>query len=231
MSWQATSWALNQKVGNPARKLLLLAIAEYADEYGVCWPSQSRLARHTEASLDTVQRQTKKLVADGLLRVERPPKRRGQWQTFIYFLAMSSQDAAPQNAARPDRIQPETRPHDQAAPSPKPGRIAVRSNPSKEQLIKQPGEPTTTTAMRANKTKFSAAERKQAWQWNGAVEVIQDRIARRLGEGNSQKGWLMLMELSPDSLDFFTSLERKGALSDEMLQRAVLNSRLRSNGV
>jgi hypothetical protein len=51
MSWQATTWAMNQKVGNAGRKLLLLALANYADENGVCWPSQGRLSLDTEASL------------------------------------------------------------------------------------------------------------------------------------------------------------------------------------
>jgi Helix-turn-helix domain len=90
MSWQATTWAMSQKIGNPSRKLLLLAVANYADESGRCWPSQERLANDTEASLDTIQRQTKKLAADGFLRVERPPKHRGKWQTFVYYLNMAS---------------------------------------------------------------------------------------------------------------------------------------------
>jgi Helix-turn-helix domain len=75
MSWQATTWAMNQKVGNAGRKLLLLALANYADEKGFCWPSQGRLAVDTEASLDTIQRQTRKLVAEGFVSIERPPKR------------------------------------------------------------------------------------------------------------------------------------------------------------
>ena len=101
MSWQATTWAMNQKVGNAGRKLLLLALANYADENGFCWPSQGRLAVDTEASLDTIQRQTRKLVANGFVSIERPPKRRGQWQNFNYQLNMPTPNAKPQNAARP----------------------------------------------------------------------------------------------------------------------------------
>jgi DNA-binding transcriptional ArsR family regulator len=103
MSWQATSWALQQKVGQPARKLVLLALANYADEHGICWPSQGRLAEDVEMSLDTIQRHTKKLIAAGLLTVTRPPKRRGQWQTFVYQLAIPQAAARPQNAARSKR--------------------------------------------------------------------------------------------------------------------------------
>jgi Helix-turn-helix domain len=168
MSWQGTNWAMQQKVGNAGRKLLLLALANYADENGVCWPSQGRLSTDTEASLDTIQRQTKKLVADGFVSIARPPKRRGQWQTFIYRLNMPAQSAKPQNAARPPegsaaappplqegvvdcgvnetaarpgRAEPATVPQHQAAPSPKPGRTATRPKSSIEHSIEPLGEP------------------------------------------------------------------------------------------
>jgi hypothetical protein len=257
MSWQAMAWAIQQRVRPPARKLLLVALANYADKDGVCWPSQARLAYDTEMSLDTIQRQTKKLVADGLMRVERPPKRRGQWQTFLYLLAMTAgrqaaecgparQDtaggevspshgtgsgevspsceigSADHDAARPGRTQPDTRPQVQTAPSPTPGRTAMRSNPSREQSIKQsaeqPAEQPAAPATRAN-TKRSALERRQAWQWNGAVEVIQDRIARRLGNGDSQKGWLIVLELDPNNLDFLTSLDALARLTTRLCKK------------
>jgi hypothetical protein len=253
MSWQAVAWAIQQRVRPPARKLLLVALANYADKEGVCWPSQARLAYDTEMSLDTIQRQTKKLVADGLMRIERPPKRRGQWQTFLYLLAMTADGAklqnvgrqdkagaevspiceigsADQDAALPGRTQPDTKPQVPAAPSPPPGRTAVRLNPSRERSIKQSAESSAATSTRV-KAKRSALERRQAWQWNGAVEVVQDRIARRLGNGDSQKGWLIVLELDPNCLDFLTSLERSGVLDDATLQKAVLNGRVRSNVV
>ena len=228
--------AINQTVGNPGGKLLLLALANYADENGVCWPSQGRLSNDTEASLDTVQRQTKKLVADGLLTVERPPKRRGQWQTFVYRLNMRArpQNAAPpktdppptprpatgnpyveENAARPSRTQPDTTPQHQAAPETKPGRIAVRPNPSIEKSIEPSGEPSQQQSRR--KTSNCAAERRQAWQWEQAEEVVQDRIARRLGN----RGWSILIELAAADLDRLTELEMKHQLDVETLQEAV----------
>ncbi|WP_375308392.1 helix-turn-helix domain-containing protein [Bradyrhizobium sp. A11] len=104
MSWQATAWALQQRVGQPARKLVLLALANYADEHGICWPSQERLAEDVEMSLDTIQRHTKKLREAGLLTVTRPPKRRGQWQTFVYQLAITVQTTRPQPAARSKHV-------------------------------------------------------------------------------------------------------------------------------
>jgi biotin operon repressor len=96
MSWQATAWALSQRVGLPARKLVLLVLATYADKHGICWPSQETLAEKTGMSVDSVQRHAKKLKELGLLSTIRPPKRRGQWQTLVYQLSMPNQTFASQ---------------------------------------------------------------------------------------------------------------------------------------
>ena len=90
MSWKATAWALGQTTGAARRKLLLLALANYADETGVCWPSQETLARDTEQSVDTVQRQLDVLEQLRLLTRQRMPKRRGQWQGYRYRLCLEA---------------------------------------------------------------------------------------------------------------------------------------------
>ena len=255
MSWQATTWAMSQKVGNAGRKLLLLALANYADENGVCWPSQGRLSLDTEASLDTIQRQTKKLAADGFVSIERPPKRRGQWQTFIYRLKMPAQKARPQNAVRSESSDDATNsPIDDPAegcqpvgtPVPKaarlgrisnppgrtampqgarePGRIAVRPNPSIENSI----EPSTERSIEYSraKTRSGSLARREVWRGKQAVEVIQDRIARRLGP----EGWSIIVEFSADELNRLTELERLNRLDDETLQHAALQHTLRVRG-
>lgn len=68
MSWQATVWAEQQQTGSPARKVILLVLANYADEYGYCYPGQRTIARGTEQSVDTVQRHLKRLETDGFLK-------------------------------------------------------------------------------------------------------------------------------------------------------------------
>jgi hypothetical protein len=50
MSIQAVAWAISQKVGSPTGKVLLICLANYADEHGICWPSQSTIAKETELS-------------------------------------------------------------------------------------------------------------------------------------------------------------------------------------
>lgn len=269
MSYQATAWASNQQVGNPARKLLLMILAEHADKHGYCWPSQGLLAKKTGMSLDTVQRQTKKLRDDGFLSVTRPPKRRGQWQTFIYQLKINDQSTRPQNAARlsqtsenasealdtseaarsdtaeqqstygsavgggcqpvstgcqligtpaPNAVRPsrnDASPSRIAKPHPdrEPSRIAMRSNPSIEQSIEHSSEhPIEHPRVKAVS---DAVARRQAWQWDQSTEVVQNRIAQRLG------GWGPLMQMSEQELNRITDLERNGQLDDACLREAI----------
>ena len=43
MSVQAISWALGTDISDPIEKFVLVALANYADDYGVCWPKQASL--------------------------------------------------------------------------------------------------------------------------------------------------------------------------------------------
>src|SRR5216684_7003966 len=107
MSWQATAWAIRQTTGAARRKLILLALASYADKNGVCWPSQETLARDSEQSVDTVQRQLDVLEKQKRIYRERMPKRRGQWQGHRYKLPLQDHLAPKgQNAARSADLRP-----------------------------------------------------------------------------------------------------------------------------
>jgi hypothetical protein len=198
MSWKATAWAIRQTTGAAGRKLLLLALANYADEYGVCWPSQNTLARDTEQSVDTVQRQLNAVEHLKLLIRERMPKRRGQWRGYRYTLSMqASAGLRPGQAAIPAA----TRPH------------SLRLKPSIEPSY-EPSRKSTTS---------NSAERLLAFQQKQeGVEIVQDRIARRIGDD----GWLMLGEMNDAQRSRLSTLERQGRLDDETLMNAVLAIRL-----
>jgi len=71
MSFEAMTWAIKKKTGSSTRKLILLLLADRANEDGVCWPSLSRIAEDCEISRDSVIRHIKQLERDGLIFVVR----------------------------------------------------------------------------------------------------------------------------------------------------------------
>jgi DNA-binding transcriptional ArsR family regulator len=67
MSIQAVGWAMKSGPKECGRKFLLVALANYADEEGECWPSIARLAQDTAQDRRTVQRHLRALEDDGFL--------------------------------------------------------------------------------------------------------------------------------------------------------------------
>jgi hypothetical protein len=88
MSFQAMTWALRQKTGNPTAKAILLALANYADDEGSCFPGQERLAEECECSVRTIQRQMEYLESKGFLRRSRRADGRGARTSDRYFLLL-----------------------------------------------------------------------------------------------------------------------------------------------
>lgn len=70
MSIRAIAWAFEQDVP-PTSKLVLLKLADNANDEGWCWPAQSTLARHTSLTRETVNRHISKLESAGLLTIKR----------------------------------------------------------------------------------------------------------------------------------------------------------------
>jgi DNA-binding Lrp family transcriptional regulator len=89
MSWQATAWAQKQRTGSPSAKAVLLVLANYANEHGVCWPSQNTLAIATEQSQDSVQRRLRELEKLGLIKKQKRRRKEGKWPGSEYELQMA----------------------------------------------------------------------------------------------------------------------------------------------
>lgn len=78
-------WAFDQECPSPAAKLVLIKLADHADDEGRCWPSQSRVAADCGLTRETVNRQVKALCAAGLLTTEQRINAAGQ-QANLYLL-------------------------------------------------------------------------------------------------------------------------------------------------
>ena len=54
MSGLVVGWAMRQRTGSPAAKLVLAKLADNSNEQGLCWPSIELLVEHTELGQSTV---------------------------------------------------------------------------------------------------------------------------------------------------------------------------------
>lgn len=66
MSYKATAWAYELELPSP-RKFVLVALADFADENGTCFPSQHRLMRMTGLGERAVRNSLRALEDEGLI--------------------------------------------------------------------------------------------------------------------------------------------------------------------
>ena len=98
MSFQAMTAAIKIRGVSPSEKLLLLALANYADETGNCWPSQTRLADDTCMSSRTVRTLLASLETVGYIAREqrrRPDGYRATDQITLRFA--QAEEFSPEN--------------------------------------------------------------------------------------------------------------------------------------
>jgi hypothetical protein len=65
------SLAFKAKVGNPLRKLVLIKLADNADDRGVCFPSYNNIAEQCEISRQSVINHVKELQSAGIIDVKK----------------------------------------------------------------------------------------------------------------------------------------------------------------
>lgn len=106
MSNRAITWAYAQKTGTPGRKLVLLKLADQANDDGYCWPSKQTIADDCEMNAKSVQRILRDLENElGLITIEA----RGRQHTGFslsngYYLNMS--EGGTEDAPHPDKGEP-----------------------------------------------------------------------------------------------------------------------------
>jgi len=88
MSFQAMAWAVEQPAVTTLQKLILLMLANYADDLDESWPSQTTLARQCHCTRQGVSRALRDLEADGLITSLRR-RSAGRETTKLYRLETS----------------------------------------------------------------------------------------------------------------------------------------------
>lgn len=87
MSMKLTALAMDVRVGNPLRKLVLLKLCDNANDEGVCWPSIQGIAHVCEISERSVRNHIAALEQDGFLRVIHRSQN-GKSITNRYFISL-----------------------------------------------------------------------------------------------------------------------------------------------
>ena len=92
MSVKCTSrvWELSESTGS--NRLVLLAIADFANEDGVCWPGQDRLAKMAQISVSSVKRVIADLVESGELWRDRRKNRGSSANAYIVCLGLTEEE-------------------------------------------------------------------------------------------------------------------------------------------
>ena len=84
--------AMKTKVGNPLRKLVLIKLADNANDMGECWPSYQHIADQCEIGRSTVKVHIRELEKCGLLR--REFRRKGELnQSNLFHLSLMNSGA------------------------------------------------------------------------------------------------------------------------------------------
>lgn len=86
MSTKTLFKAIKAQVGNAHAKLILIALADIANEKGECWPSHAYLQSIAEVSRSTVIRHLKLLESMGLISIIRRADDNGMRSTSVYRL-------------------------------------------------------------------------------------------------------------------------------------------------
>lgn len=95
MSMELMVLAMKVKVGNPLRKLVLVKLADNANDNGECWPSYQHIAEQCEISRSTVKSHIRDLEAAGYLtRVYRKSGTLNQSNIFVLTLENGAANAA-----------------------------------------------------------------------------------------------------------------------------------------
>lgn len=102
MSGKAMGWALEQTTELPVDKLILIAIANFADEHHQCFPARKTLAKLAMCSVDTVDRAIKRLIDSNMLSKDARLADKGGLRSNCYTLPVGEYGERAHNPSQGD---------------------------------------------------------------------------------------------------------------------------------
>lgn len=157
MSNKVVNWVWMQRVGDAEAKLILLKLADQANDDGECWPSRRTIAEACETSVSTVTRSVRYLITWGFISVVERQRDDGARSSNLYrFPKYTADPPGPSDPPPAQSDQGPGSPTDQG-----PGSAVTRHEPSVEASV----EASTSTedeveAIRAENARLMAEMRK-----------------------------------------------------------------------
>ncbi len=116
MSMMLMVKAMSIKVGNPTRKLVLLKLADNANDNGKCWPSYDNIAELCEIDRRTAMRHIKALTEAGLVTLTYRKGEKGN-SSNMYHLHLGGDNLTPPSDTRsPTVVSEDHQPSDPVSP-------------------------------------------------------------------------------------------------------------------
>ncbi|MFZ3484257.1 helix-turn-helix domain-containing protein [Sphingomonas sp. 3-13AW] len=205
-----------------SEKLVLLALADCANDDGVCWPSIAALVRKCSKSDRTIQAAIKSLAAAGhLSRLERPGK------GVLYTIHPTPEAASP-----PKRLPPETVAPTPEAASDKPSRTPITSSDASHPTRRTHPAPAGKPGSAGSADGQSAAPvAKRRWPKDmpPPAGVTEDQWAGYIDHRKAKRNTLTprAYELLVDKLDKHATADwPPGRIVDLMVERGWLSFEL-----
>lgn len=175
------TWAQRTTFGSPTRKVLMLLVADYADEDWSCYPGQATLAERTELGERTVRRLLAELEEEGWLRRERRQRPDGYRTSDRIFILRDGPSEQPATVAAPDLPANEAapyRPPDAALPA----SVAAQEEPSVEPPVEPP------VLFRAPAT-IPPPRQGHGPGWDLTFTAFWDVYPRKAGKAAARRAW------------------------------------------
>jgi len=142
MSVQAIAWAMQQKVGSPTGKILLICLANYANAQNVCWHSQDTISKETELGERATRDWLKKLERQGYIRRQRRNRADGSRTSDLIRICLERQPDSDQEVLPADFAGRSIQAASDAAPTGISRRTYRHHVPGNEPEIEPTKEPT-----------------------------------------------------------------------------------------
>ena len=128
--------AMKCRIGNPARKLVLIKLADNANDHGQCYPSYQHIADQCEISKRSVINHIKCLESDGLIKKIHRKNEKGNTSNLYKLQLTPGEKTAPEGVKNLHKGSAESAPPPSENSAPRTSHSSEPVNESKESAVR-----------------------------------------------------------------------------------------------